>query len=450
MSARNVLLAALLVLGAFTSSAVAQVPLPEQKIPALAEMLRHAAAQSPRMLDQILNLEIAENDRISARANLLPTMGGYFRDYETRDERADQPGRLRVHKVAYDVNISQPVFSWGERRNYARMGEIRQKIAQGNVREAYRILAVEIRSQYLYLVSQKIALERAKFNQKFTQDQLRIAEDKYAKKIISDLDIFAPRLTAEQAQITLERTEFEYANLKQALARMTGLPEVTDDMVADAVPKPEPYNAVSFDGLVDEFSRQKELPNNDAAALRHTIELDDLDYRNQKVRLLPKLSFTVGLNQDEQSYSLNVAQRYAVNSAYAGFTVNWTIFDSFSSAAATRTALAHRRQHQNQYADLNARLVAQARVQARQIYFSARNLSIQERFLDSAAGNLKSKQEEFQRGLISEADVSQVRLALYDNQINAGNIRAEYYQRVSDLLGTLNADPVTAQTPSKP
>jgi outer membrane protein TolC len=452
MKARYFLALTLLLGGGVLRSVGAEsVPLPEQSLPGLADLLHQSVRQSPRMINRNLELEIAENDRIAARAAMLPTVGGYYRDSQSRDSRADQVNTLQVRKVAYDLNINQPIFAWGEKRNTARMGEIRQKIALGQYQEAYRLLAQEIRAKYLALITQKTFVERSRYNQKFMQEQLRIAEDKYAKKIFSDLDMFGPRLNAERAQLDLERAEYDYDFNKRTLARMAGVPAIADESLpADVPPVPGTYSEALFEGLVGDYLRQKDLPSVEAASLRQQLDLDELDYQNQRVRLRPKFSLTAGANQDEQSYSLNVAQRYRVNSLYVGVQVNWTIFDSFASTSAIRTALARRRQHENEYSDMHERLAAQAQSQSKQIYFSSRNLSIQERFLDSAVGNLRSKQDEFKRGLISDADVSQVTLYLYDTRIATGNARADYYQKVGELLGTLNNDPVVTNAPVKP
>ena len=427
-----------------------QVPLPEHSLPGLESLLEHAVQQSPRMLNQALNLEIAENDRIQARANLLPSVGGTYRDNQARDQRADQSGTLNVRKVYYDLSINQTIFSWGERGSYARMGEIRQKIIQTQYQEAYRILAQEIRARYLTLITQKINLERTRFNNKLVQEQLRLAEDKLVKKQFSDLDMFAPRLNAERSLIDLERNEFDFNNARLSLARLAGVPDLSDESIPEDVPVPARYDAVVFNQLVGDYSQQKDLPTPEAKLMLRQLDLDQLDYKVASVRLRPKLSFNAGLTQDEQAYSLNVAQKYQVNSKYAGIAVSWSIFDSFSSAAATRTALARRRQHQNDYLEMHARLLQQAEMQNRMLYFSARNLSIQERFLDSAYGNLRTKQEEFKRGLISETDIGQVQLYLYDTRIGTSSARADYYQKVVELLGTLNNDPAIAYAPIKP
>ena len=68
-------------------------------------------------------------------------------------------------------------------------------------------------------------------------------------------------------------------------------------------------------------------------------------------------------------------------------------------------------------------------------------MSIYDRFLVAGEGYLKTMKEDFQRGIKSEADVSQAQLSLFDAQINANNARSDYLLKVGDFLGTLMEDP---------
>lgn len=438
----------LLASGSASAASLDGVVLPENVFGGLDGILKSAVEQSPRMLNRQLDLQIAEDDRIIARAALLPSFGATFRLHEARDKRADLPGRLSVQKSYYDVSVSQPLFFWGERRNSARMGEIRQKIAQGNYRDGYRLLVQELRSQYLQLIVRKVGLTRARYNRQFAKEQLAIGEERLLKKVISGVEVFPLRLNSERAEIALERALFDFENSKISLARLAGMPELKDGAIPDSIP-PIAYAAPVIDRLLAGFLAQKDLPTNEAFALRNQIEIQELDYLNQKTRLRPKFSFAAGTNQDEQSYSLNTAQKFRVNSFYAGIQVGWTIFDGFVSQASTRNSLARRRQLDNDYRELTERLAQQAQSQARLAYFSARDMSINDRFLTAGEGNFVSKQGEFKRGSVAEADVSLAQLSLYDAQLSAYNSRADYLLKVGDFLGTLSEDPVLANVTGK-
>ena len=448
MKIPKIMAMALLLMGRSWAANLNEVVLPERVFSGLDGILKSAVQQSPRMVNRELDLQIAEDDRVIARAGMLPSIGLNYRYNQARDERADVAGRLSVTKTYYDFSLNQPLFFWGERRNTARMGEIREKIAKGQYRDGYRLLVQELRSQYLQLVVRKVSLARIRYNQQFAKDQLAIGEDRLAKKVISGVEIFPLRLNSERADIDLERAIFDFENAKVSFARLAGLPAMKDESIPDAIPVVT-YTAPAMDQLLAGFLSQKDYPTIEAFSLRNQIEIQDLDYLNQKTRLRPKFSFNMGTNQDEQNYSLSSAQKFRVNSLYAGVQVQWTLFDGFASQAATRISLARRRQMENDYRDLTERLGQQAQAQSRQIYFSARNMSINDRFLTAGEGNLKTRQDEFKRGAISEADVSLAQLGLFDAQVNAYNARADYLLKVGDFLGTLTEDPALANVAAK-
>ena len=216
-----------------------------------------------------------------------------------------------------------------------------------------------------------------------------------------------------------------------------------DDAIPDAI-QPVPHEAGAYERLLSGYLNQKDPPTAEAVTLRKQLENEALSCANLKTRLRPKFNLVLGVSQDQQSYTINVAQKYRFNSFFGGVSANWTIFDGFSSQAAVRNGLARRHQMENDYKDLTERLAQQAQTQARQIDFAARSMAILDRAVLSSEGNLKTKQDDFARGVSSEDEVNLARLALIDAQINAYNGRSDYLYRTGDFLGTIMEDPVVA------
>lgn len=446
---RGLLACSFLVLGLRASavdSNVNELVLPEELYPQLDTILATAVRQSPRMLNQALTLEIAENNRIQARSNLLPTVGGYGNYYEARDTRADLSGRLSVTKIAYNVSINQPLFHWGERRNNDKMGEIQQNITKGQYRDAYRLLAQGLRGDFLRLIVQKLAAERAAFYLEHTKRQLALEEERLAKKVISEYQISPFRLAVEQAQLAIERAQFDLEMAKQSFARLSGAPVLRDDAIPNQIPSPA-YKPDALKHLQADFLNLPELPTTEAVTMRQQMANEKLNYENAKTRLRPKFNFVAGISQDEQSYTINVAQKYQLNSQYAGVSASWTLFDGFSSRAAVRSALARTRQLDNDYKDLTERLQQNAQIQLKGLEFAARSMSIADRALVSSEGSLRTKQDEVNRGIASEVDVSVARIALYDARIYAFNCRMDVLLRTGDFLGLVAQDPIVANLP---
>lgn len=430
-----------MIVSVWASPAPENLALPEKVFPQLNEILKTAVQQSPRMLNRTLDLEIAENSRIQARAGLLPSVGGSLSYRQAWDDRADISGRQKLTKTYYDLSVTQPLYHWGERQNNARIGEIQAMISKGSYREGYRILCQEIRSGYMNLIAQKLISKRSQFYLTYANNQLKQSEDRLTKKVISEAEIFPIRLTAEQAQISVERAAFDLANAKASFARLAGITGLSDENIPDEIPVAA-YAPMTFDGLLAGFLAHKDLPSNDAITMKHRLDIENLTYENLKTTLRPKFNFIAGTTQDEQSFTLNVAQKYKVNSLYAGLSMNWSIFDGFSSRAGTRSSLARRRQLENDYRTLTEQLTVQAQSQVKMINFAARSMSITDRYLTSGEGNLRVRQEEFRRGVRSEADVSLAQIGLYDSQINAIYSRSDFLLKSSDFLGTITEDPV--------
>ncbi len=439
--------AALCLFGLFQVVAAQEVITPEKLLPGLDAVLKKALTQSPRMVTRAVELEIAEHSRIAARAGLLPSVGGAYTFYDSRDKRGDLPGRLKVEKEYYSFSVSQPLFHWGERRNNARAGAIRKLMAEGAYRDGYRAFAQEIRSVYLSLIVSKIRAKRAAFQLEHNIRWLKQAEDRHAKKVISDAAIFGTRIETERAVISAEQAAFNLENAKATLSRLTGEPPLSDDEIPDAIP-PVPSQQAAIDRLLASYLGASELPTHEALNFKRSIQIEKLNLANQKTRLRPKFTLVAGVSQDEQAYGLDIAQKYKVNSRFGGVSVSWSIFDGFAARSGVRTSLASLRSMEADLKAIHDRLTQQAQTQARMAGFYARYSSINDRLLESGENNVISVKEQFSRGVIAQEDVSIVQLGLFDQQINAYMSRADYYAYVSDFLATVAQDPVLANLPN--
>jgi outer membrane protein TolC len=435
----------LLIVGLFAADSLST---PEQFYPQLDGILKKAVAQSPRMISRAIDLDMAENDRVAAQAGLLPSVGGSYSYNLSQDKRGDLPDRSKVTKIYYNFSVTQPIFHWGERRNNARMGDIRKLMAESNYTEAYRLFAQEVRSMYLRLIISKLRANKAAAQNDYSAKQLVRSEERLAKKVISDAQMFSFRMEAERSQVGAERARFDLDTDKASFARLTGQPLLADSEIPDVIPA-IPAQDAAIQGMLSGFLSQKDAPTTEALNYRNSIEIEKLGLANQKTRLKPKFNLVVGVSQDEQSYSLNVAQKYSVNSRYAGISVNWTIFDGFAARSAVRSSLSKLRMMQNDYRVLTDRLAQQAQTQAKMAGFFARYASINDRYLESGEGNVQSKKEEFTRGVIAEEDVRIAELGLYDVKINAYSSRADYYIQITEFLGTVVQDPVLSNLSMK-
>jgi outer membrane protein TolC len=440
------------------SASSGSFPLPETYFSGLRELIDNAAKQSPRMIARNSENAIAEANRIAARSGQLPSAGGYLSFYpwvtETRAVAGSTNGNpnpdqiLHPKKLTYNFTITQPIFHWGALRDNTRIGELQQKVVEGQSAEIYRILVDEIRAQYLQVIINKVALARTRFAQKIVDDDLALARSKREQNVISEADMFGPTIAAEQGRLATDKAVEDYESSRIYLAKLTGSPVLDDQQIPTEIPPVTPASS-AMQSLVAEFTAHTDLTNYNSQALRDQIETEKLNYRVANTRLRPKFNFVAGTSQDEFSYSVNIADKYKVQSYFAGVSISWSVFDGFATRSAKRMSLARRRQLEENYRNQTADTVTALGAQVRQMEFTARNLAISERLLGSANDMLTAKREDLSRGVASDAEVNAAQLAAYNWQLTTFGARNDYMMRVARLLSSTQNDPALVNYPAQ-
>ena len=427
----------------------ASLPLPENLFPDLKAILETAVKQSPRMVARNAENSVAEQNRLIARAGMLPSVTASLQyNPWQRDDRADLSAPTDTKKFYYNLSLNQPLFHWGALRNGTRIGELQEKIVKGQTAEAYRLLVQEIRGQYLGLVLRKMILARTKLNLDISDDQLAVAQSKYEKKVISEGEMFMPRLSHDQAVLATDRAADEYESAKTAFAKLTGAPRLADSQIPSEIPSVTTAPDALASILAD-YTSHKELKSFSLDTLRNQIAVEELNYKVASTRLRPKLNMILGLSQDELSYTSNIAAKYKVQSTYVGFSVYWPIFDGFATRSAVANTLTRRRQAEQAYADASVNLSDQVRSQLKQLSFSARSLEMANRMLGSNESYVQTRQDDVKRGLASEAQLNGARLGYLDAQIATFNARFDYLMKTGDFLSLMLEDPALANLSSQ-
>lgn len=422
------------------AQAADSVILPENVFPQLEQILQKAVTQSPRMIARNLDLMVAEGDLLQAKAGLYPTLSGFYQYSYTQDTRRDVPGTLDTDKIYYNLSLNQPVFHWNERRNNARIGELRKKIAGEQYADAYRILAQEIRSLYLQLIVKKIALGNVRNTAALADNNLRLAEEKLSKKVTSEAEIHQIRIDTDQARLTADFAETEFANLKQYFSALTGQPALADEAVPDDIGG-LPSSMEGINRLLAGFLTQTDPETITARVMRKQIEVEDLTYQNNRKRLLPKFNFVAGLSQDEQSYTANLAAKYGVESKFVGMQMVWTIFDGFAARGAITSSLGRKRQLEQGYKQYTEALAQDAQRAAKQVELASRQMQITDRMLASSANFINFRREDFKRGLASETDIANAESGHKTMIATSANARYNYLMRVIEFVGVIGEDP---------
>jgi len=428
---------------------IANPQLPEDYFPQLQAILDDALRESPRMLLARLELDAAEGDLTQARAGLYPSVGSTSRLVRTSDIRRDQPGSAQVTKTYYDISLSQPLFHWGEKRNNARMGAIREAIAERNYAEGYRLLAREIRQGYLSLISVKAQVIGARFAREQAEAALRAAEERVKAGVITESELFGPQVALERAQLSEASAESAFIETCEHFEFLTGAAAPPQEELPEELPKIEPEPASTASRLADFLAApEPSTPNLDL--LGQEVEVARLTYKNQKTRLRPKVNFVLGITQDEQSYTINNGERYGVTSRYVGIQVNWAIFDGWATRGAVRSSLARLRSAEARYAQARAGVSRQARAAARSLELAQRQMRIEDRLLSSSREYLRISEEDFSAGRVTRETLDQAQAGYYSARSSANTARLNYLMAQVDLLTAVNRDPIVNGQPLLP
>ncbi|KXU34722.1 hypothetical protein AXK11_07720 [Cephaloticoccus primus] len=433
--------------GAVVFAPAPVLSLPEDYFPQLRELLAAALRESPRMLLARLDLDAAAGERTQARSGLYPSVSSTVRGVFTSDIRRDLPGSTEATKTYYDVGLSQPVFHWGEKRNTARIGDIRSAIAERDYAEGYRLLAREIRQGYLDLIVLKSRLAGARFMRGQAEEALKAAEARAKVGAIAEGELFGPQIALEQATLGEGSAELAFITARDQLEALTGKPAPAEAELPDELPKIETSNAAASDGLLAEFLAEPEPSTPALETLREQVEVAQLTYKNQKTRLRPKLSFVLGVSQDEQSYTLNNAQRYGVTSRYVGLQVSWSIFDGWATRGAVRSSLARLRQAQARYAQARSTAPRAAQASARALGLAQRQMQINDRLLVASADGLRIHEADFAAGRTASDAVAQARAGYYQARASANAARLNFLMGQVDLVSQIDRDPLIENLP---
>jgi outer membrane protein TolC len=427
-------------------------PLPEAVFPALQRILDQAMTQSPQMLQRNIELAQAEAAVYLGRAGMLPNVGASFSGQSSGAAvDAANASTSRASGFFYSIGVSQPIYHWGTLKAQADINKIGLKISEKNYLEAYRTLASSIRSQYLGLITRKIAVRNAEFSLKLAESTLRFEEDKLRAGIIAPGAVVAPKLAVDDARLARDRAREDYQQYLRYLQRLAGVKEIADADVPDSMPKiPCQVDDALTEKLVSRYMHGGAEETPQAWIYRYTIQQADLNYRIAKYRLYPKLnlSLSYGLS-NTTTVSGNSVTQQGVSSQSASIAAGWSLFDGLATRGAKLSALASKRMGEQQlaaYLDSQRDLIVG---QKRQLEFSIRSVTLADIRQELGATAVKTAADDLKAGFGSESTLEWNRMAMYQAELSAANARAEFFSRWADFLSALAVDPALSRLPSR-
>jgi len=416
--------------------------------PELKGILQQALQQSPQMVFKNIELAQSEANRMSAVAQMLPSVGASV-SYNMSDASvsSNTSAKSTSSGVFYSVALNQPIFRWGTLRAQAEAAKVQLNISQRNYVEAYRQLALSIRNQYLGLVAKKIAWRNAQAAQARAEYTLSLEEAKLQYGRISQTDILAPRLEAEEARLRADRAAEDLDAGKRYFARLTGLDQLATDAIPERIPQVG-HDAAETTALTAAFLSAGWENNPAVLSARDWVRVAELNYKVAKYRLYPMVGFGASVGQSNSTNaSANSVTQVGVFSQYLGVTASWSIFDGRATKAAQISARANQRYYERLLQNQTDAVMDQVRSMEKQVGFAHRAVKLAEIRYQQAESSAKQRQEELQQGLASQVAVDAALAAQDSYSLNLLNYRLDFLSRWSEFVSTVEADPALQLLP---
>jgi len=175
--------------------------LPEDYIPQLRPLLQMAVERSPSTIAASISVAQQEASKMQTDAVLWPSVGVNGSYQSTYEQESTSNSTSSARGFVYGASISQPIFQFGALRNQVAMADLGLKITERQYAEAYRLLAMSIREQYMGLISKNISLRNARFSLDLVNTQLEAAQSKFDSGASSQAELQDAKLAVEQAKL---------------------------------------------------------------------------------------------------------------------------------------------------------------------------------------------------------------------------------------------------------
>jgi outer membrane protein TolC len=414
--------------------------LPEDYIPGLKPLLVMAVERSPSSIAASISVAQQEAGKISAEAPLWPSLIANA-NYASTTEKTSLSQRDSTSGLFYSASVTQPLFQWGALKNGAEVGALGVKIAERQYAEAYRLLAINIREQYLGLIQKKISLRNAQFALHLSQVSMKAQQARFDSGAASEAELGNYRMTVEQAQLDTDRAAEDMAYAKRGFTRLVGIESLDDESIPLEIPHPK-YSAPIADAVLAGFVGDGIESTFQNQVYNMTLKQADANYSIAKVRLLPKVSASATYSyQDYVAASAASVSQVGIQAETYGISATWFIFDGFATRAAKMSALDSRRYYeriQKTYVDSTVDTVTYMR---HQLDFSNRSMAFAEVHNALIAAEVKRLGDDVGLGYASEASVDSGKLTLYSTEYQMAYARSDYLGRWTEFISQAGIDP---------
>jgi outer membrane protein TolC len=427
------------------ASARAEAPsldgtMPEDLLPGLRPLLKEAVERSPNTITASIGVASAEANRYLDASGLWPS-ASLNSSYQDTTETVSHSTNSTSRGLFYSGGIYQPIFQWGALKNQAAIGNLGLKVAERQYAEAYRLLAVSIREQYLGLIGKNIQLRNAQFNLKIAQESLAAENAKFEAGSVSQADLGNYRMIQEQAQLDEDRSQEDFDYAKRVFTRLVGIDNLDSASIPLELPHFEPP-APTADAVLAGFVGDGVESTFQNQVFKLYIKQNELSYTIAKVRLLPKLTASASYSYSNQTSTNGVSiSQVGVQSESYALAANWSIFDGFATRGAKLAALEGKRSYERQRQTYVDSMIDQVTYMRHGLGLSARAMSIAEVRYNLLEAEVKRLGQDRALGYASQASIDAGTLDLYATDFQRAYARTDLYDRWTEFVSLAGIDP---------
>lgn len=424
--------------------------LPEDYLPELKVILGTALRQSPQIIAKEIEIEQAKAGLIGANSRRLPSVAGNL-NYATNQTATSTNAstRTRDSGLFYNIAVSQPIFFWGALKHEGDKARLGVLLSERGYAEAYRVLSVALRGAYLQLMARKATLVHARLVRDQLVAELGLAKEKLASGAFAPSEIAARQLNLDDSNLAIARVEIEFTAGRRTFARLSGIIELTEAAIPDALPKPA-FPSAAASSLMAAFARDGGRQTFEARVNEMKVQESDLNYRIARVGLLPKFSASAAYSLENSTFaSANSVTQQGISRQTVAVGAQWAIFDGLATRGAKLGALATKRLAERQLQMTASGALEGAQALFQQLELDVRAMEMGDLRYGLAASQLGRLEQEFKLGNVAQAALDSAKVGLKQSHAHSLSARATFLSRWSEFVSLAGADPVLNQLTSR-
>ena len=421
------------------------VILPEDVMPQLRPLLEQAMRQSPRIIEQNLNLAQGEADWYMARAASLPHASGYAQYQLQREGRANaiyQDGKYKDStstndKYYYTMTVSQAVWQWGALEASRKIAKIDRELAAINYAEAYRALAIEIRASYLNLILAKTNVRNSGHVLRMAKENLARQQARYSANQITYGQIMEDQLQLDDASLAERRARADFDFALGAFRALVGDGQFPESSIPDAIADAQHAPSIA-EVVASSLVEDSEVVH----GAEKTVARAKLGLIGPRFNLYPKLSAIAGFSRDEINRDINLYNKYQIDTWYVGAQVNWTIFDGFSTKGQKLAAYTRLRRAEMRLADLHTTMARRLERERLNVSFTWEAYQNAKMRLRMAREQIDYIADQLKRGEASQTQVDRAQSAMNTQLLSTQAALAAHFSANTQYLSSRGLDPL--------